>query len=112
MIVVFAGEYDLACQKELRREFDRLHEQPNVVLDFSNVTYLDSTCIAELLILNKARKERGFTVETVVMPPGARIARLLDVAGLTKVFNVVDSLDGQLNRKDSEIRHVFSNLRD
>ena len=41
------------------------------------------------------------------MPPGARIARLLDVAGLTKVFNVVDSLDGQLNRKDSEIRHVF-----
>ena len=48
VIVVFAGEYDLACQKELRREFDRLHEQPNVVLDFSNVTYLDSTCIAEL----------------------------------------------------------------
>jgi anti-anti-sigma factor len=94
VILVFAGEYDLACQKELRRELQRVYAEPNVVLDFSEVTYIDSSCITELLLLNRARRESGFERESILLPNGSGATRrVFEVAGLTKVFNVIESLD-------------------
>jgi STAS domain len=46
--VVFAGEYDLAVKEQLREELDRLVDEPAVVLDFSDVSYIDSTCVGRI----------------------------------------------------------------
>jgi anti-anti-sigma factor len=108
VIVVFAGEYDLACRRELRREFLRLENEPSVVLDFSGVSYMDSTCIAELLLLDKSRQEKGFARETIVIPAGTRIARIFEVANLTNVFNIVESFDGSTDGKPSFLRYAFT----
>jgi anti-anti-sigma factor len=108
IIVVFAGEYDVAYQKQLRREFSRLENEASVVLDFSGVTYVDSTCIAELLMLSRSRQERGFDRETIVIPAGTRIARMFEVANLMSVFNVVERFDGSTDGKPSFVRYAFS----
>ena len=104
IVVVFAGEYDLASQKELRRELQRLRTEPDVVLDFSEVTYIDSACIGELLLLNRARKELGFERETIILRAENRaVQRIFEVTGLSSVFDIVRSIDG---RKDGGTPHV------
>ncbi|HZY98866.1 MAG TPA: STAS domain-containing protein [Candidatus Baltobacteraceae bacterium] len=92
LMVVFTGEYDVACKDVLRREFRRIESEPNVVFDFSDAKYLDSSCIGELLTLRRERRRRGFARETVVMPPGeSLVKRVFDLCGLERVFNVTRS---------------------
>jgi len=66
-LVVFSGEYDVSCRKRWRDELERLSCEPNVIIDFSDVTYLDATCMTELLRLHERRHAKGFGRETVVL---------------------------------------------
>ena len=89
LMVVFTGEYDVACKEALKREFRRIESEPNVVFDLSEAKYLDSSCIGELLSLRKERRRLGFSRETIVVPPGeTAVKRILDLCGLSQVFNV------------------------
>jgi len=89
LVVVFTGEYDVARKDVLRREFRRIESEPNVVFDFTEAKYLDSSCVGELLTLRKARRRNGFARETVVVPPGdSEVKRVFDLCGLSLVFNV------------------------
>jgi anti-anti-sigma factor len=89
LVVVFTGEYDLASKDALRRELRRIESEPNVVFDFTDAKYLDSSCIGELLSLRKARRRKGFARETIVVPPGeTAVKRVFDVCGIDRVFNV------------------------
>jgi anti-anti-sigma factor len=92
LVFVFTGEYDVASKDALKREFRRIESEPNVVFDFSEAQYLDSSCIGELLSLRKERRRRGFPRETLVVPPGdTAIKRVVDLCGLSLVFNVTRS---------------------
>lgn len=89
LMVVFTGEYDVACKDVLRREFRRIESEPNVVFDLSAAQYFDSSCIGELLTLRRERRRKGFSRETIVVPPGeSTIKRVIDLCGLARVFNV------------------------
>ena len=90
-IVVFAGEYDLANKSELRKELSRLHSVDELVLDMSEVTYIDSTFIAELMLLRKARKTKKLSPVTIVAPPKSLVRKLFQVTGLLSVLNVVEA---------------------
>ncbi|MBV8283091.1 MAG: STAS domain-containing protein, partial [Candidatus Eremiobacteraeota bacterium] len=50
-VVAFAGEWDVASQKSFRREVRRLDEESVLILDFSEVAYVDSSCLAELIVM-------------------------------------------------------------
>jgi anti-anti-sigma factor len=90
VLVGFSGEYDISSRDKLRRDLDRLASEADVVLDLTRVTFLDSTCLAELLRLHRLRAGNELKSLTVVLKPGGPIYRLLEVVNLTNVWRVVE----------------------
>ena len=96
VVMVFSGEYDLASQQQVRRAFDSLALAGHAVLDFTGVTYIDSTVLSELVRLNALRLERG--LETVTLATAnSNIRRVLSLVQLTDVLRVVESLDAAVS---------------
>lgn len=92
VVVVFAGEYNLGSKGKLHRELSRLATKPRLVLDFSEVSYMDSTCIAELMRMEHRRSTAGFDAAHVVMQAPV-LMRIFTVLTLDRVFRVVPTLD-------------------
>lgn len=93
-IVQFSGELDLSIKDELHERLDALRSLPQVVLDFSNVTYFDSCCVVELMRLCKKRIESGLEPQKIALSDGdAHLRRLLDICGVSKVCPIVRSAD-------------------
>jgi anti-anti-sigma factor len=91
-VVVFSGEYDIACMEQLREELDRLVAMERVILDFTDVTYIDSTTVGELVRLHKRRAENLFERETIVVR-NRGVQKIFDVLELRKVFRLVATLE-------------------
>src|SRR5215469_8224626 len=91
VVAVFAGEYTLGSKDKLHRELSRLASKPRLVLDFSEVTYMDSTCIAELMRMEQRRDAAGFEAAYVVMQATV-LARIFSVLTLDRVFRIVPTL--------------------
>ena len=92
LVMVFAGEYDIAGKERFRADLERLLEIPNLVLDFTDVTYADSTAVTELLRMHNALKTKGLAGETLVVP-GKSLQKVFDVLDLSRVFRFVTGLD-------------------
>lgn len=92
VVVVFEGEYDLAAKEQLQAVFDFLSACRRAVLDFSSVTYIDSTVLCEMARMHQARAAQGYDRPTLVLQ-NAGILRLLGVACMTQFFRIVATLD-------------------
>ena len=62
-----------------------------LVLNFEAVSYMDSTCLGEIIAAYTLLKGRGGQLRLLNIP--RRIQRLLDVAQLT-MFETIDSAEG------------------
>jgi anti-anti-sigma regulatory factor len=91
-LTVFSGEYDVTCKRQWSEELDGLCSEPNVIMDFSEVSYLDATCITEILRMHARRHDKGFDRETVILgqPP---VRKLFDLLKMNDVVRVVQCLD-------------------
>jgi anti-anti-sigma regulatory factor len=107
-LVVFAGEYDLACKEQWRDELQRLYREPKLVIDFQNVTYLDVTCAMELMSMHEHRGANGFGRETVILGQPI-VRRLFELLNLQTHFRIVDSTEDAAHerRQAAVIRHAF-----
>lgn len=47
--MIFSGEYDVTCKRQWSEELAGLCSEPNAIVDFSEVSYLDATCITAML---------------------------------------------------------------
>ncbi|HKE37635.1 MAG TPA: STAS domain-containing protein [Candidatus Baltobacteraceae bacterium] len=90
-VIVFAGEYNLGSKDKLHRELFRLANKPRLVLDFSEVTYMDSTSVAELLRMEHVRHVAGFEAAAVVMQAPV-LMRIFNVLTLDRVFRITPTL--------------------
>ena len=113
VVMVFSGEYDLSSQQQLRRAFDSLAPKGRAVLDFTRVTYIDSTVLSELVRLNTLRLEARLDAVTLVTS-NSNIRRVLSLVHLTDVLRVVDSLDAAVshNGKAATVTYADSYLND
>ncbi|HEY2474288.1 MAG TPA: STAS domain-containing protein [Candidatus Cybelea sp.] len=111
ILVVFQGEYDLASKNYLQREFALLADAPSVVLDFSEVTYFDSTVIAELVALRQTRAAAGLEQETIVLR-NPNLLRVLEILGLGKLLRVVSSLDDVIGRDGTPVHVRYAQVKD
>jgi anti-anti-sigma regulatory factor len=91
-LVVFSGEYGVACKEQWREELASLCAEPNVIIDFSDVTRLDAMCVTEVLRMHERRRAQGFDRETVVLGQ-TTVRRLFDLLRMNDVVRVVESLD-------------------
>lgn len=97
-VVRAVGEIDVSTAPELRARLHELDESATVVVDLSEVTFLDSTGLGVLVAtLKRIREsEAGGDLRLVVTRP--QVSKVLDVTGLATVFSVFPSLDAALNR--------------
>jgi anti-sigma B factor antagonist len=92
-VVNVQGEVDVYTAPRLREELHRSLDQGShkLVVNLADVAYMDSSGLGVLIgALKRAREENG---DLVVAAPNARIARILEVTGLSKIFNVRDTVD-------------------
>lgn len=90
-MVVFAGEYDAGGKSSLRSLLERVADIPELILDFREVAFIDSTCVTEMLRMHALRVTNGLSRETIVLGE-TPIRRLFEMLDLYRVFNVVDDV--------------------
>ncbi len=107
-LMVFSGEYDVTCKRQWSEVLEGLCCEPNVIIDFSDVSYLDATCLTEMLKMHARRHDQGFDRETVVLGRPL-VRRLFDLLKMQGVVRVVECLDDalQLQRLAPTVRHAF-----
>jgi len=92
MVVVFEGEYDLADKALLRRALEAVTTVDELVLDFTAVTYIDSTALCELILFSRARTAEGRERATLVFHE-PNMQRLLEISSVSPLFAMLDTLD-------------------
>jgi anti-anti-sigma factor len=112
-LIVFSGEYDVSCRKQWREELERLSCEPNVIIDFTNVSYLDATCMTELLRLHEHRHAKGFGRETVVLHRPL-VRRLFELLHMQDGLRIVETLDEAVDKEELApiVRHAFEGAID
>jgi anti-anti-sigma factor len=111
-VVVFSGEFDIASKEELRRQLDALAGVQRLCLDLSEVEYIDSTAIGELIRLHKLRLEQGFDSEIVVVGQNQPIHRLLTILHMETLFPIEESVPPSYRTVNDGIVHREIVFRD
>lgn len=94
-IVSVGGEVDVYSAQELREHLVEPTVEggpaPHVIVDLSNVHFMDSTGLGVLVGALKRTREAGGTLELVA--DDERILRVFRITGLTDVFTIHPTLD-------------------
>jgi anti-anti-sigma factor len=75
------GEIDMDTSPILRRRLES--DPPVTVLDFRNVTFIDSTGLNVLINANRNRAEG-----LVLRSPAGAVARVLELSGVDRLFRI------------------------
>jgi anti-sigma B factor antagonist len=95
-LLAVSGELDLMTVGDLRRRIQTafVAGPPQLVVDLSGVTHMDSTGLAELISAHQRAMElRG---RLILVVTSAAIRRTLEIRGVVNLFTVVESRDGAL----------------
>lgn len=94
MVIALSGDWDIYRRDELEAALRPARECPEVVLDFSAVTYADSTVLSALAVMRKERVARGYPASRVV--PSASIARLFEITQMSRLWPCFETVDDAL----------------
>jgi anti-sigma B factor antagonist len=86
-VVHLAGELDISTSPDLQDALADLTDRPRrVVVDLSDLEFIDSTGLAALLGAHKALNEQGGTLE--LRHPNKMVVGLVQITGLDDVFEI------------------------
>jgi anti-anti-sigma factor len=97
VVMTLIGEFDISSRDRLKKALERLYDADHVILDLTEVRYLDSTAIGEFIHLHKVRKSKDLQRETIVIPSDA-LRRIFDILRLAEIFELTDKLQDALPR--------------
>ena len=107
VILTLTGDYDVAYRSALRAELEAVRGSKSLVVDLSGVTFMDSSCVGELVGLHGSRVAAGYPPLTVVQND-LIVKRLFGLLGLDRVFNTVDSIDDVVPPTASAVVRQYS----
>jgi anti-sigma B factor antagonist len=95
-VVTAAGEFDAGESPALRTNLAKMidHGRFNVVIDLSEVQFIDSTGLGVLVQYHKLLHAEGGQLRVVVT--GQNILRIFDLTGLTDILFLFESLEAAL----------------
>jgi anti-anti-sigma factor len=92
-VVVVRGELDLATAPDLETALSELQEGgQDVVVDLRELEFMDSTGLRTLVAAHARAEDVGQTLVIVRPLPGAPIERILAIAGVASVLELVDDV--------------------
>ena len=87
-VIRLTGELEIGRKDEISRALRLTGSERSILVDFHDVTYADSTSLAELLRFRRDADAHGIPVAIVI---GSRqFARLIQYAGLSDAFTVFE----------------------
>src|SRR3954452_24649097 len=95
-LLAVSGELDLMTVGQFRRRIDSAFASgpPQLVIDLSGVTHMDSTGLAELISAHQRAME--MLGRLVLVVTSAAILRTLEIRGVAGLFTVASSRDDAL----------------
>jgi len=95
MVLVVAGEVDLAAADRLSEALDRgLVPDGVLAVDLSAVTFIDSMGLRTLIKAAQKADEVDARLRLAAVP--AAVTRVLELAGVSGLFNVLESIERAL----------------
>jgi anti-sigma B factor antagonist len=95
VVLSVTGDVDVSCAAALRdallQLIDKASDGACVVLDVRRMSFIDSTGLGVLVGARRHARSRG--VGLVVAAPTPATTRVLEVTGLTTLFEIRDDLD-------------------
>ncbi len=93
-VIRLEGELEISRREEIAKALHLSGDERGVLLDFSEVTYADSTSLAELLRFRADAEQHHIPVAVVI---GSRqFARLIQYAGLSDAFAIFNERSAAL----------------
>jgi len=88
-----AGDMDVYCAENILSELNQVIDKGAkfIVLDLSNVEYMDSVALGALIQVLKRAQDIDVTIYLATLGP--RAVRLFDLVGATKIFNIFKTTD-------------------
>ena len=93
LLVGLDGELDHCCAQSVQRELDSLLRDPTVrqlILDFSGLTFMDSSGIGVILGRYRVLRERGGSVAVIHM--NDHVSRIFHMSGMDRVIHQLDKV--------------------
>ena len=81
-VITLIGEHDLAGKQRLGEALASASARPNVLVDLSGCTFMDSSVIGALFSARSRLVERGGRLELVIPPEATIVRRIVDLARL------------------------------
>lgn len=97
LVVPLIGEWDLARADELDALLAPAYDHPIVIVDMTEATYADSTCLGRLVKMRKARLDKGFNASAIVLP-SPQLRKLFDLVGFDKMWPICDTVEEARNQ--------------
>lgn len=82
-----AGRFDFAAHRDFRGAYKPLLENPavsDILIDFHQVAYMDSSALGMLLLLRQGAEEAGKTVR--LRPGESPVRKVLEIANFERLF--------------------------
>jgi len=102
-VIAARGEIDLFTAPELKQALTDTIEggQHRLVIDLSEVTFLDSTALGVLIGAVKRLRSRGGAL--AIVNTDASIAKTFEITGLDQVFTILGSREEALRALDDSL---------
>lgn len=99
-VIGLSGDLDLATAPELRTALlEALTERRNIIVDMTDLRFLDSTGLGVLVRIHKKAKAQGGVVAFCAVP--GNVVKILEVTCLDRVFpvhaTVEDAVSGRVD---------------
>jgi anti-sigma B factor antagonist len=107
-IVTLRGEHDLCSKPEVMRALVAACFRPNVVVDLSQCTFIDSSVISAVLAATKRLHQRDGQLELVIASEAIR--RVVRLMGIERVLCVHETRSGDMRSADrlTRAREAFA----
>jgi anti-anti-sigma factor len=89
VVIKLEGELEIGRKAEIAQTLVVEPTATGLLLDFSAVTYADSTVLAELLRFRATAEANGVPVAIIIA--SRQFARLIEYAGLSQVFAIFEN---------------------
>ena len=96
--VALHGEHDLSSKQCLADALATASAKRDVLVDFSDCTFMDSSVIAALFRAGQKVNERGGRLELVIPESATTIVRVADVTLLAAILPIHESREAAIDR--------------
>lgn len=92
LIIPLAGSLDVSLQRAFKEELETLTgKQTDVVLDFTTVTFIDSSCLGALVSLTRAIRGREGDFRLAGLSENTR--SIFQITRMERVFKIYDTVE-------------------